>query len=426
MRFLLILLILTILLFCIYRVYHLRKNTFCLESFFICVFSFFYLVVPIFYLFSFYDLKENSYNFWVVKTELSFESMFWVFFIYLLSTISLFLGLSFGKKVVINVGSLSKKKRTIFFYFLVFVSIFSSLITLIYIYKVGGIVNAIVNANLYRAHGVMEPPVGQWSKFQPYILYTSLLLMCYKNKVKYLFLIVAIIYLFIEASRANFGMYFISLYLLYLNENHKFSFRKLLLPSTFVFLLAFLGNSITNFIETGEWSLYSSAYYGAISQFSPTFSNVLNIKEYTEQMGYGFFYDVTSIFPQSAFGLPKTVKTWELLTVYYLDGFYTVGIPIDLFSYSFSQFSFVGSLILPFAYGVLLGLGIKYLRVLRNESGDIKLIYGVELIMCLFSLSILNWASLDSTVFYGTSKYWLLLIAFYIVSKVKVKVKVSS
>ncbi|QYJ83758.1 hypothetical protein [Shewanella aegiceratis] len=397
----------------------LRKNTFCLESFFICVFSFFYLVVPILYLFSFQELKENSYNFWVVKTELSFESMFWVFFIYLLSTISLFSGLYLGKKVVVRVGDFSDRKKSIFFYFLIFVSLFSSLITLVYIYKVGGVVPAIVNANLYRAHGVMEPPVGQWSKFQPYILYTSLLLMCYKSRIKYLFVVVAVVYLFIEASRANFGMYFIVLYLLYLNENHKFSFKKLLLPAIFVFLLAFLGNSITNFIETGEWSLYSSAYYGAISQFSPTFSNVLNIKEYTEQMGFGFFYDLTSIFPQTAFGIPKTVKTWELLTVYYLGGFYTVGIPIDLFSYGFSQFSFFGSFALPFSYGVLLGLGIKYLKAIRFKSGDFKLAYGIELIMCLFALSILNWASLDSTVFYGTSKYWLLLLVFYLVSKLR-------
>lgn len=416
-----------------YRISNIDKGRLGTEKFLYLLILFFYIIIPSFYLYSFDELKRNTYNFWVLKTELEFESLAYTLIIYFFTLLGMFLGLNFGKKVKLKQYLLSSKKLNLYYYFLIFISLLSTFITLIYIYKVGGLVRAIVEANLYRAHGLMEPPVGQWSKFQPYVLYSSLLLLPFKKKFNYFFIFISILYLMIEASRTNFALYFFALYMYHLNKEFKFSLKRLSVPLVCAIFLAYLGNSVTDYIETGEWKSSSGMYYSILSQFSPTFSNILNMNSFVNEKGLGFFNDISSIFPQELFGYTKTIKTWQILTEYYLGGFYTVGIPIDLFSYGYSQLSFLGAGGYGFLYGAVVGIGLKFINNLRaglelgfhNDREKILLgrnfVVMLEIIFSLFAMYILGWASLDSTVFYGTSKFWVPITVFVLVMKLNVK-----
>nr|PMO09158.1 hypothetical protein BCT18_21330 [Vibrio cyclitrophicus] len=398
-----------------YRYSKVISNRLSLEKFLYLILGFFYLFIPIIYLLIFDSLKANTYNFWVLGTELTFSSMFYTFIIYSLSFLGIFTGFNLGKRVKIKVRVYEKKDIQKYMYIIVFLACLASLLTFLYAYRVGGIVSAIVEANSFRGHGEREPPIGQLAKFQPFILTTTLLLIAYGKGLKYLFLPVAILFLMFEASRANFGMFIIIIYIFHVNNKSKFNILKLSMPVIIAVFLAVIGNTITNYISTGLWYVSDSAFYSLISQFSPSFSNILNIQQFTENYGFGFLYDVTSIFPQTLFGFEKTVKTWQFLTEYYLGGFYTVGIPIDLLSYSFSQFGFFGSFILPFIYFFIFGVISKYINnmLLIHENGDVrKITLMVELICCMFMASLISWASVDSTVFYGTIKYWFVIILF--------------
>lgn len=71
----------------------------------------------------------------------------------------------------------------------------------------------------------------------------------------------SILYLIIEASRTNFAMYFIIIFLYWLNVNNKFSLTKL--------VLAYMGNALTDWIEGKDFILSPTFYYSALS---PAFS----------------------------------------------------------------------------------------------------------------------------------------------------------
>lgn len=393
-----------------------------LEKFVYLVLIFFYILIPLLYVISFDDLKKNTYNFWVLKTELDIYSVSNALSIYFFATFFIVVGIFYGKKINFSYGNVTNIKLKVYYYFLILISVLSTLATFLYVYKIGGVIQAIVEANLYRAHGLKEPPIGQLSKLQPFIIYSSLLLLPFKKWWNYFFVFVAIFYLIIEASRTNVGLYFFAFYLYYLNANGKFKLYKLIVPLFFAVFLAVLGNSITDYIETGQWVVGSSAFYAIVSQFSPSISNVFNMYNFVDEFGLGFFYDVTSIFPQKLFGFDKTVKTWELLTEYYLGGFYTVGIPIDLFSYGYSQFSYLGVVLVSSLYGLFIGSSISFIKFIRFTSTS-RLQYDLsimlELVLCFFAMSLLAWGSMDSTVFYGNAKYWIPLLVFFLITKFK-------
>ncbi|XNJ86487.1 hypothetical protein AB6C47_001930 [Vibrio cyclitrophicus] len=389
-----------------------------LEKYVYLTISFYYIVIPTLYLVYFDYVRSSTNNFWIVNTFVDDLDYFYTVFIYMSAIPSILFGINVGKRVKINQGEVDAKTMELLYRVLIIIASISSLITFVYVIKVGGFYKAIIDANLYRAHGLMERPVGQFAKFQPYVVYASLLLLPSKKKVNKIFIVVSIYYLIIEASRTNFAFYFISFFLYYLNTRKKFSITYLLVPIIVGFSLAAFGNQLTNFVETGEWVNDGKVFSSIISQFSPAFSNVMNMKQFVDSFGFGFFYDATSLFPQQLFGLEKTVKTWEYLTTHYLGGFYTVGIPIDLFSYGYSQLSFIGVLGYCFGYGFLVGLGKKYILTLhRKGGGDFSII--LEIVFCMYASYILLWASLDSTVFYGTSKYWLIIGLVVVVLRLK-------
>ncbi|BCV57514.1 hypothetical protein TUM17384_14590 [Shewanella algae] len=181
----------------------------------ICLLSidFFYILIPLLYVISFDDLKKNTYNFWVLKTELDIYSVSNALSIYFFATFFIVVGIFYGKKINFSCGNVTNIKLKVYYYFLILISVLSTLATFLYVYKIGGVIQAIVEANLYRAHGLKEPPIGQLSKLQPFIIYSSLLLLPFKKWWNYFFVFVAIFYLIIEASRNQCRLVFFCLFI---------------------------------------------------------------------------------------------------------------------------------------------------------------------------------------------------------------------
>ncbi|MDD2886297.1 MAG: O-antigen ligase [Aliarcobacter sp.] len=395
-----------------------------IEKYIYLILSFFFILIPILYLLSFEGLKENSYNFWILKTILKEDNVLRASILILLGVLSIILGIKLSTKVKFREKKISKNKVNIYISFLFLMTFLSFIINIIYIVKVGGVVQAIVQANLYRAHGLMENPLGVLSKLQPFIVIGSLLLLPFRLKINYIFILFSILYLIIEASRTNFAMYFIIIFLYWLNINNKFSLIKLALPFILVILLAYMGNALTDWIEGKGFILSPTFYYSTLSQFSPAFSTILNIDDFVSwHNGYGWFYDVKSLFPEKLFGMEKTWKSWQYLTEYYLGGFWTVAIPIDLISYGYFQLSYFGVLIYSLLFGVFSGLIKNYIYTFKfsYDNDFTNFIFMFELILAMFLSSLIGWGSLDATVFYGTIKYWLFLLFFIILMNVRIK-----
>lgn len=402
-----------------YRYTTIKSERLSLEKFIYLCFSFFYLVIPILYLYSFDSLKENTHNFWVLKTNLDFIAIFYAICIYSVFVLGSFCGFYSGRRIGIEYNIYQSSHINIFFSFVVALAILSSILTFLYAYKVGGINVAIIEANSFRGHGEREPPIGQLAKFQPFITTCALLLIAFRSRLRYIFVLIAMLYLLFEASRTNIGMFFIIIYFYHLNIRGRFKLVGLIAPGCIAIFMAILGNSISDYIFSGSWNFNEKAFYSFVSQFSPTFSNTLNVSYFIDEYGFGYLKDAVSIFPQSLFGIEKTVKTWQKLTEYYLGGFYTVGIPIDIMSYSYSQFGFLGSFIMPFLYFAFFGfLSKKFDVIIQNSTGKTySVALMMELICCAFVMSLIGWASIDSTVFYGTIKYWVLLFVFLFIPK---------
>lgn len=419
MRYIFITYLLLLLCGVFYRYATIKSERLSLEKFIYLSFSFLYLVIPILYLYSFDSLKNNTYNFWVIETNLDFIAIFYAICIYSIFVFGSFCGFYSGRRIRIKYKTYQSSHVNIFFLGVVALAILSSFLTFLYAYKVGGIHVAIIEANSFRGHGEREPPIGQLAKFQPFIITCTLLLIAFRSRFRYFFGLMAILYLLFEASRTNIGMFFIIIYFYHLNKKGNFKLVNLIAPGCIAIFMAVLGNSITDYIYSGSWHFNGKVFYSFVSQFSPTFSTTLNVYYFTDEYGFGYLKDVVSIFPQSLFGMEKTVKTWEKLTEYYLGGFYTVGIPIDIMSYSYSQFGFLGSFIMPFLYFAFFGfLSKKFDVIIQNSTGKIHSVaLMMELICCAFVMSLIGWASIDSTVFYGTIKYWVLLFVFLCIPK---------
>ncbi|HDY7850967.1 TPA: oligosaccharide repeat unit polymerase [Vibrio vulnificus] len=419
MRYIFITYLLILLCGVFYRYTKIKSERLSLEKFIYLVFSFFYLVIPILYLSSFDSLKKNTYNFWVLETNLDFIAVFYAICIYSIFVFGSFCGFYSGRRIRIVYNIYQPKHINIFLFFILALAILSSCLTFFYAYKVGGIDVAIIEANSFRGHGEREPPIGQLAKFQPFITTCALLLIAFRSRFRYFFVLIAMLYLLFEASRSNIGMFFIIIYFYHLNKKGNFKISSLMVPGCIAIFMAVLGNAVTDYIYSGSWSVNGKAFYSFVSQFSPTFSTALNVSYFTDEYGFGYLKDAVSIFPQSFFGIEKTVKTWEKLTEYYLGGFYTVGIPIDIMSYSYSQFGFLGSFIMPFLYFAFFGfLSKKFDVIIQHSTGKTHSVaLMMELICCAFVMSLISWASIDSTVFYGTIKYWVVLFVFLFIPK---------
>jgi hypothetical protein len=375
-------------------------------------FAFFFGLISTIYIIDFDYIKLNSNNFWVAFSVITDEKVALMAIIALLGLISLELGLISSRSSKILIRRITERSTKRYFKMIVAVSLLSSLLTYAHIYLSGGVIQAILTAEMLRAHGA-DLPLGQLSKFQPLVVIGSLLLMPFKTKINYFFVFTSFLYLTLELSRTNIAIYLFSFYLIWLNSRNKFSLIALIVPVALAIVMAFAGNAVTDILRGEDFSLPITPYSQIISQFSPTSSNLLNINEFVEINGYGYFSDVRSLIPEAAIGMNKTWKTWQALTEMYLGGFYSVGIPIDLLSYGYSQLGFLGVFILCLAYGFFFGNLAKRFRQISKVSKYSKYYIPLEIIVCLFAAHILGWGSMDSTVVSGTMKYWIFLLIFY-------------
>src|SRR5690606_6896049 len=153
------------------RFFSVEKGRFGIERFFLSNLIFYYSIIPILYLISFSGLKENTYNFWVLNTTLDEFNVVFSSLLISLGVLFILLGIISGQLIPFK-GSFTFGARERFKYFVILICFLSMFANFSYFYKVG-FLDAIVNANLYRAHGLMENPIGIFSKLQPLVVIGS-------------------------------------------------------------------------------------------------------------------------------------------------------------------------------------------------------------------------------------------------------------
>ncbi len=418
MKLLFIITLLFILATLLYRISTTDKGRITVEKFIYLYFLLLYIVTPLFYITFFKKIQNESVEFWVISTKLNHENLVYAYYILLIGLLGIMMGLKAGKNIRVRVPTITIDKINLYEILLVGICLLSSMVTLYHIYKVGGILEAILSAHIYRAHGA-DLPVGQLSRLQPMIIFGSILLLPFKNKLNIIFIFTAIIYLLLSYSRSYVAMFIIGIYLYWLNENKQFYLNKTIIISLLTLPLAYIGNSVKAYIAGSDFIANRSVFVAVVSQLSPTIANVINAKEFVNNYGFGYFSDIKSIFPEAALGLDKTFKTWQCLTEYYLGGFSSTGIQIDLLTYGYTQLSFLGVFIDSLCYGIFFGFLSKYLNVLIKASPYKKIFLPLEIIIMFFAGSILNWGSIDGTVVYGNSKYWIFIIVFFLATKLR-------
>lgn len=365
------------------------------------------------------DMDSLPLNFWLVSVSLSSSALLTGSTIYLVGFIALLIGsLVYRNFTFKGLGVSERKIRNIKF-FLVFISLISTLVTLFYIFNVGGLVQAIVKADLYRAHGEESSPVGQFGKFQPLIITSSLLYAALNGRFRLFFIVIAMVYILISSSRTNFAFYLVSLYVLYLSGRESLRYRHFIFPSIFVLILINFGNAVTDYIYMGEFTLAQmDRFYYLISQLSPYVSNVLNADNFYSKSNNNLFLEILTMIPSSWTGL-EIKKSWIELTEKYLGGFYTVGIPIDIFTYGYSQGKLFGVFLFCLASGIYLAFFTAFYRTLELEKWPYKFRIMVGFLLAQYSISYIAWASLDSAPVYGNMKYWFVFLIMFLMAKGK-------
>lgn len=412
-------------LFIVFRLNSVERNFVGIQKLLYGAIILYFIIVPICFVLFLDEIKNNVYYFWVQATEISAVNIYTATLIFVLGVGALSLGFNLSCRIGVQTNFSSSWNPLYVKAFIISLCFFSIFVNVIHIYNLGGLFNAIVNAEFYRSHGSYESPLGQLTKVQPFIVIGTLLLFPFKTKLRFLFLLCSIIYLLIESSRTNLGFFLIAFYLYHKNINSDFKIKNIIFPFLIAVFMAYFGNSVTDYIYTGEFNINSSFIYSSIGQFSPASSNLLNMAQFVGIEGYRYFYDILSFLPKDMGGLGSNEKTWQSLTSYYLGGFWSVGMQIDLFSYGFSQLSYFGTVVYSFIFGIIVGRVKQLTKAMQSAAkklGDpifYRFAVMYEIVAAIFFISILNWGSLDATVISGTMKYWFFIVLLPIVMRIK-------
>ncbi len=410
--------LLFILLFLLYRISNIDKGRITVEKFIYLYFLLLYVVIPILYISYFDKIQNESTDFWVTATKLDYDNLVCAYYILLIGLSGITIGLIAGKSIRVRVPKITIDKINLYENLLVGICLLSSMVTYYHIYKVGGISEAILSAYIHRMHGA-DLPVGQLSKLQPMVVFGSILLLPFKKKINIVFICTAIIYLLLSYSRAYVAMFLIGFYFYWINQNKQFSLNKLMIVSLLTLPLAFIGNSAKAYFAGNDFIVNLNVFSTIVSQLSATISNVINAKEFVHQYGFGFYSDIKSFFPEAVFGLDKAFRSWQSLTEFYLGGFHSTGIQIDLLTYGYTQLSFLGVFINSLCYGIFFGYLSNYINKLIQTTAYENIFLPLEIIILFFAGSMLVWGSFDITVVIGNSKYWIFIILFFLAAKLR-------
>ena len=291
----------------------------------------------------------------------------------------------------------------------------------IYVNSFGGIVEAIVSANLIRRHDGATSSYTFLRYIYPLIQPAAILswAIWFKFRRKFDFLVfiiffaASVLFLLINAGRANIVVFFGVFFLTFLSIKNKFSVITL---SPFILLglaLALFGNEIFTVLSGGEGSFTdSNSRIGLklVMELSHIYVNLLKVNEFVFEGGRVYiFKDILISFVELLpGGIEKdiwnnSINTTKLHTAYFSPPAGT-GIIVDIISYGYYQLGLPGSLFVSALFGVVCSKTDNFFRTRA----------------CIYYLCILTWTAffymglLSSfelkSIILGRIAYWLPLL----------------
>lgn len=395
-----------------YFMMRVHPNYFSAEKFIVSYYIFYTAVIPFLFFMVHEYVFSNANNFWIRRKDFTLNNYFEFINLNIIGSCSVALGYLISRRMAFSRFKVTRGRLRVYVNLLTIVSIFSMCLTAIHIVKTGGFLNAFAQSAVFRAHGV-ELPLGQLSKFQPLVVWCSFLLHPFKLKRNYFFIFGALLFLVLDASRTNFAFYLFAFFIYSLNTKQNFKLRYLVYPLILAILLAVYGNALTDAIAGIESSYDFKWVSVLISQFLPTFTNMLNIGAFVEDVGFSYYSDLFTIFNVVIDGM-NDQKTWQQFTIYYLGYYGSVGMQLDLFSNSYAQAGYIGLVSHGLFYGCMFGSVIAILR--RSFKAEEKRFFiAIEIMLSFFAGSLFVWGSVDSAVFYGNLKFIVPLALIFVI-----------
>jgi hypothetical protein len=308
---------------------------------------------------------------------------------------------------------------------------FISMIALfIYIRSFGGVVEAILNANLIRRH---DGAVSSYTflryiypLIQPAAILSWGVWFNSRRKIDFVmfmgFFSAAILFLLINAGRANIVVFFGVFFLTYLSFKNKFSVISLLPFVGLGLILALFGNDIFTVLSGGEGSFSDSNLrisLKLVQELSHIYVNLLKVNDFVfSGDGVYLFKDIPiSLVELLPGGIEKDIwynatNTTKIHTLNFSPPPGT-GIIVDIISYGYYQLALPGALLTCFLLGFLSSKTDNFFRAKTS-------IFHLSILAwtAFFYMGIMNSFELKSIIL-GRAAYWLpLLFIVYITSNV--------
>lgn len=310
-----------------------------------------------------------------------------------------------------------------------FISIVGSLSLILYIRGLGGILEAIISAEIYRSHDVEPTSFTLYRYFYPWVQLGCVLFLGIgiyaKNKI-YLALVIpmfimTLLYLLINAGRSNVFIFFGIFFLIYANHKSIFSLKILIPIFAAGIILAIMGDDLFRFFVTGELYFTNDIQKLVLTlsqQISFVYVNVLKVHSFS--LGKDLLYYFNDLYVSLINLLPGSLESLFNLAVENTTKIHTsnfnapsgTGIIVDLVTYGYYQLALPGVVIISASIGTF----SRFLDWFFRRPGII-----CNIMVCwsgLFIMGIMN--SLDMTsIILARSYFWLPLIFIILFSKRK-------
>lgn len=405
-----------------------RFNLFLLITIF---FSVFYGLIPILYILEYDNLY--SYSFYIpthirISTPykdpvitaalLSLIAYIVILFIY-------FYGRVFFKASCTKQYTVDSNKIIRLAFFLLLISVPA---ILLYSQSMGGIVPAIIKAELFRARNAETSSYTLLRYIMPFIEFSALVFFSTyieirKKKHFFYFLIsfcFSILFLLLNAGRSGIVVFFAMFLLILLDWKRKFNLIKLLPLGGLVIILAVYGDPFFTYLATGKFShttdLYS-VYLRLIRELSPAYVNTLKVASYSTEKGTLYFF--SDIFISTIKILPGKIENLfgsnlKGMTEIHTENFSPppgTGIIVDMITYGYYQLALPGVVIISTIFALIIRKLDDFLLAGNTILFSTLLPWTAFFIMgCMTSLEI-------NTIILTRGVYWIPLFLFIFYSK---------
>lgn len=313
--------------------------------------------------------------------------------------------------------------------FSILISIVGTVSLIVYIRGIGGIVEAIITAELYRSHDAVVTNYTIYRYLYPWVQLGCVLFLgigIYTRSKLFITLgipmfLMTILYLLINAGRSNIFVFFGIFFLIYAHHKAIFSY-KILIPILLAgVFLAIMGDEVFQFFVTGKFHFTNNIYKIILilsQQLSFVYVNVLKVHSFS--LGKDQLYYFSDLYVSAINLLPGSIEQLFNLGIENTTKMHTsnfnapsgTGIIVDLVTYGYYQFALPG----VFIISAFIGIISRFLDWFFRRPGII-----CNITVCwtgFFIMGIMGSMDLTSIIL-ARSHYWFPILFVIFLSKRK-------